>query len=66
MIYRLQSPFFKRKKLLEQKDSVSKKDIINDAIRICVKCGNTIVKKNNLGLYCKDCDSFFKWEKNRS
>ena len=56
MINHLQSPLF------ESEKQSGKKDIVNNAIRICIKCGNTIVKKNNLGLYCKGCDSFFKWK----
>ena len=42
----------------------SKKGIVKNSIRICVECGSQAVKINNLGLYCKDCNSFFKLEAN--
>jgi len=37
---------------------------VNDAIRICVNCGNITVKIQNHGIFCKDCGSFFDVEKN--
>ncbi len=42
----------------------SNKKIVNDAIRICVNCGNIAIKIQNQGIFCKDCGSFFDVEKN--
>lgn len=36
---------------------------VNQAIRICVNCGNTAVIIQNYGIFCKDCDSFFDLER---
>jgi len=42
----------------------SNKKTVNDAIRICVNCGNIAIKIQNHGIFCKDCGSFFDMEKN--
>lgn len=42
----------------------SNKKTVNNAIRICVRCGNIAVKIQNQGIFCKDCGSFFDVEKN--
>ena len=42
----------------------SNKKIVNNAIRICVNCGNIAIKIQNQGIFCKDCGSFFDVEKN--
>ena len=42
----------------------SNKKTVNNAIRICVTCGNLSIKIQNHGIFCKDCDSFFDMEKN--
>lgn len=39
-----------------------RKKIVNNAIRICVTCGNIGVKIDNFGIYCKECDSKFQRE----
>ena len=51
-------------KTIQERDNEPelKKVIVNHLIRICVKCGSHTVKINNLGLYCKDCNSNFKME----
>ena len=38
------------------------KRTVNNAIRICVNCGNIAVKIQNHGIFCKDCGSFFDME----
>jgi len=40
------------------------KKTVNDAVRICVECGNIAIKIQNHGIFCKDCGSFFDVEKN--
>ncbi len=40
----------------------SNKKTVNDAIRICVNCGNIAVKIQNRGIFCKDCGTFFDVE----
>ena len=42
----------------------SNKKTVNDAVRICVNCGNIAIKIQNHGIFCKDCGSFFDMEKN--
>jgi len=37
----------------------SNKKTVNNAVRICVNCGNTAVLIQNHGVFCKDCGSFF-------
>ena len=44
--------------------SESNKKIENNAIRICINCGNIAIKIQNQGIFCKDCGSFFDVEKN--
>jgi len=39
------------------------KKTVNNAIRICVNCGNIAIKIQNHGIFCKDCSSFFDMEK---
>ena len=41
------------------KEFEKKKKIVNDAIRICINCGNISVLIDNYGIYCKDCNSKF-------
>lgn len=41
------------------KEFKKKKKIVNDAIRICINCGNISVLIDNYGIYCKDCNSKF-------
>jgi len=41
----------------------SNKKIVNQAIRICVNCGNTAVQIANYGIFCKDCGYVFDVEK---
>ncbi len=41
----------------------SNKKTVNNAIRICVDCGNIAVKIQNHGIFCKDCGMFFDVEK---
>ena len=48
----------------QDKQFESNKKTVNDAIRICVNCGNIAVKIQNYGIFCKDCGSFFDMEKN--
>jgi len=40
------------------------KKTVNDAVRICVECGNIAIKIQNHGIFCKDCGSFFDVENN--
>ena len=40
----------------------TKKDIVNNAIRICVECGSLAVLIDNRNIFCKDCDSKFEIE----
>ena len=42
----------------------SNKKTVNNAIRICVNCGNIAIKIENQGIFCKDCGTFFDVEKN--
>lgn len=39
------------------------KKTVNDAIKICVNCGNIAVNIQNHKIFCKDCRSFFDVEK---
>ena len=39
-----------------------RKKVVNNAIRICITCGNIGVKIDNYGIYCKDCGSKFQRE----
>jgi len=48
----------------EDKRLESNKRTVNNAIRICITCGNIAVKIQNHGIFCKDCGSFFDMEKN--
>ncbi len=41
----------------------SNKKTVNDAIKICVNCGNIAVNTQNLRIFCNDCGSFFDVEK---
>ena len=43
-------------------DYQQRKKIVNNAVRICVTCGNIGVKIDSYGMYCKDCDSEFDRE----
>ena len=47
---------------IQVKQSESNKKTVNNAIRICVNCGNIAVKIQNHGIFCKDCGSFFDLE----
>jgi len=40
----------------------SNKKTVNNAIRICVYCGNVAIKIQNHDIFCKDCGSFFNLE----
>ena len=44
------------------KEFEMKKEIVNNAIRICIECGNRSVVIDNYGIYCKDCNSKFRIE----
>ncbi|MCV0401751.1 MAG: hypothetical protein K5777_07230 [Nitrosopumilus sp.] len=46
----------------QDKQFESNKKTVNNAIRICVDCGNLAVKIQNHGIFCKDCGSFFDVE----
>jgi hypothetical protein len=48
---------------VSQNQFKSKRVIVNQAIRICVNCGNIAVKIENHEIFCKDCESFFDLEK---
>lgn len=48
---------------IQQNQIESNKKTVNDAIRICVNCGNIAIKIQNQGIFCKDCGSFFDMEK---
>lgn len=37
----------------------SNKKTVNDAIKICVNCGNITVNIQNHRILCNDCGSFF-------
>ncbi|MCV0367357.1 MAG: hypothetical protein K5798_08885 [Nitrosopumilus sp.] len=41
----------------------SNKKTVNEAIKICVNCGNIAVNIQNHRIFCKNCGSFFKVEK---
>jgi len=45
--------------------SETNKKIVNDAVRICVSCGNIAIKIQNHGIFCKDCGTFFDVEKGK-
>ena len=47
----------------QDRQSESNKKAVNNAIRICVSCGNIAIKIQNHGIFCKDCGSFFDVEK---
>ena len=47
---------------IQDKQSELNKKTVNNAIRICVNCGNIAVKIQNHGIFCKDCGSFFDME----
>jgi len=47
---------------IQQNQLESNKKTVNRAIRICVNCGNTAVRIQNFGIFCKDCGSFFDVE----
>ena len=42
----------------------SNKKTVNNAIRICIECGNLAIKIQNHGIFCKYCGLFFDVEKN--
>jgi len=44
----------------------SNKKTINQAIRICVNCGNVAILIQNHGVFCKDCGSFFEMEEDNA
>ena len=44
---------------IKQQHYVSKKQAINNAIRICVHCGSSPIKIEGCGLYCNQCNSSF-------
>ena len=44
---------------IQENQLESTKKTINNAVRICVHCGNIAVKIQNHGIFCKDCGSFF-------
>ena len=46
----------------KETDFEQRKKVVNNAIRICITCGNIGVKIDNYGIYCKDCDSKFQRE----
>jgi hypothetical protein len=46
----------------QDSQSESNKKTVNNAIRICVNCGNIAVKIQNRGIFCKECDTFFDVE----
>lgn len=47
---------------IQQNRFESNKKTVNDAIRICVNCGDIAAKIQNHGIFCKDCGSFFDME----
>ncbi len=48
---------------ISQNQLESNKKTVNQAIRICVNCGNTAVTIQNYGVFCNSCGSFFAVEK---
>lgn len=47
---------------INSKEFEMKKEIVNNAIRICIECGSRTVVIDNFGMYCKDCNSKFRIE----
>jgi hypothetical protein len=47
---------------IQEGQSESNKKTVNNAIKICVNCGNIAVKIQNHGIFCKDCGTFFDVE----
>ena len=43
-----------------------RKEIVNKAIKICVECGNLAVRIDNYGIYCNNCNSRFKIQKEKN
>jgi rRNA maturation endonuclease Nob1 len=41
------------------------KKAVNNAIKICINCGNIAVRIQNHGIFCKDCGSFFDVEEKK-
>lgn len=48
---------------IQDSQSMSNKKTVNEAIKICVNCGNITVNIQNHRIFCKDCGSFFNVEK---
>ena len=47
--------------LFESKEKFeTKKEIVNNAIRICIECGSLAVLIDNHHIFCKDYDSKFE------
>lgn len=46
-----------------QNHLAKRKEIVNRAIKICIECGNLAVHIDNFRLYCDNCNSRFKIEK---
>ncbi len=44
----------------ESKEFETKKQAVNNAIKICIECGSRAVQIDNYGIYCKDCNSTFR------
>jgi rRNA maturation endonuclease Nob1 len=49
--------------LLSHDQIKSNRETVNQAVRICINCGNIAVKIENHGIFCKDCGSFLDLEK---
>ena len=43
-----------------------RKEIVNRAIKICIECGNLAVRIDNYGIYCNNCNSRFKIQKEKN
>jgi len=50
----------------QDNQSETNKKIVNDAVRICVSCGNIAIKIQNHGIFCKDCGTFFDVEREKT
>ena len=45
---------------INNQESETKNNVVNNKIRICIVCGSKTVLVDNYGIYCRDCNSQFK------
>jgi len=51
---------------MERQLLVTKNQIINKNIKICVECGSCSIHKEKQIVFCKDCERFFEIKEDQS